>query len=181
MIIRTSFFALALLLAVPHSADAGERERSGTYTTGSGKSGSWSGERSGSRGEGVTRNQSWTNSQGETKNRSATTTYDKESGAYNKTVTGANGETRTHTGTAQDGKVSGSYETSTGKSGTYEGSVRKNEDGSWTREGSATNQDGETKSRSVTGWFDRESGTGGRTIANGQGRSRTGSYSIERD
>lgn len=152
---------------------AKDRQRSGTYTTDTGKSGALSGTRSGNRKEGLTRTQSITTDSGKTYDRTATGTYDKETGAFNKTVTGANGETRTYTGTAQDGRRSGTYTTSGGKSGTFESTGQKNEDGSWTRDRSWTNQDGETKERSVTGKYDKETKSGTRTFTNNRGQIRT--------
>jgi hypothetical protein len=176
--------SLALMIGLMSStafvstADAKDRNRSGSVTTGSGKTGIYSGQKTGNLKDGVNRTQTVTGPNGQTKTRNATTTYDQETGAFNKTVTGANGQTRAYTGTAGDGQRSGTYTTGNGQSGTFEGTAQKNEDGTYTRQGSWTNQDGETKTRSVTGGYDKETDTATRTITNNQGKTRTGSVTV---
>lgn len=73
---------------------------------------------------------------------------------------------------AEERQRSGTYTTGSGKSGTFEGSVQKNEDGSRTRNQSWTNQDGEAKQRSVNRQYDKETSTGTRTVTNPQGKTR---------
>ncbi len=177
---KTMVIALAALFAtavIAESADARERNRSGggSYVTGKGKTGTYQRSVTGNRKDGLTRSQSITTESGKTYNRSTTGTYDKETGAFNKTVTGPKGNTRTYTGTAKDGQRSGSYTTSTGKSGTFNGSVQRNEDGTVMRSGSWTNQDGETKSRNATYGYDRETNTINRSVTGPDGNTRDGS------
>lgn len=178
--------ALALVIGLMAStayidtADAREKSRAGSFVTGKGKSGSYAGNRSGSFKDGgtVNRSQSVTGPNGNTKTRNTSGTYDKETGAFNKTVTGANGETRTYSGTAQDGQRTGTYTTQDGKTGTFDATVQKNEDGTYTRQGSWTNQDGATKNRSATYGYDPETGTASKTTINNQGNTRSGSVTV---
>jgi len=133
-----------------YTGTAQDGQRSGTYTTSNGKSGTFNNSVQRDGNGTVSRSKSWTNQDGVTKTKSASRTYDKETGEFNKTVTGVKGNTRTYEGVRQDGQTSGTYTTSTGKSGTFEGGKQKNEDGTVTRSRSWTNQDGETKNRSIT-------------------------------
>ena len=161
-----SLIALIATAAIAESADAREINRSGegSYVTGKGKTGTFNRSATGNRKDGLTRNQSVTTNNGNTYNRSATGSYDKDTGQYNKTVTAPNGNTRTYTGTAQDGQRSGTYTTSTGKSGTYDANIQRNEDGTVTRTNNWTNQDGESKSRSVNHSYDQENKTSTRSV-----------------
>jgi hypothetical protein len=89
--------AVALVLAVPE-ADAGQRARSGSYATGGGKTGTY--QRSVDRSPGaISRQGAITTPDGRTYTRSANGTYDRGTGAVNRSVTGADGRTRTASGT----------------------------------------------------------------------------------
>jgi hypothetical protein len=183
-LIKTMAFSIIIGLmastACIQAAEAGERNRGGSFVTGKGKSGSYSGNRSGSYKDGgtVNRSQSVTGPNGNTKTRNTSGTYNKDTGAFNKTVTGANGKTRTYEGTAADGQRSGTYTTESGKSGTFDATVQKNEDGTFTRQGSWTNQDGETKNRSATYGYDKETGTATKTFTNNQGVTKNRNVTV---
>ncbi len=89
--------AVALALAAP-AADAGERVRSGSYKTGKGHTGTYQSRVERAPGT-VKREGSITTQQGRTYTRSSSSTYDRDTGAVNRTVIGADGKTRTATGT----------------------------------------------------------------------------------
>lgn len=100
------FIALALTacacsLTLPDS-EAGQRNRSGSYVTGGGKSGTY--QRSIDRSPGaVSRHGSITTDSGKTFARSASGTYDRNTGAVSRSVTGPGGKTRTENGTYDRG------------------------------------------------------------------------------
>lgn len=162
-------------------AQAGERSRNGSFVTGKGASGTYSGSVTGNLNEGRARSQSVTGQNGKAWNRSSTTTYDKETGSYNKTVTGNNGNTRTYTGTAQDGARSGTYTTDSGKSGSYESGWVKNEDGTWTKSGSVTNQDGKTWGGSATYGYDKDTNTVTKSVTGNNGKAWDRSVTVSPD
>lgn len=83
-------------------------------------------------------------------NRSADSTYNKDTGEFSRTVSNSGGASRTVTGTKKDGNVNGTYTDSQGHSATFTGTRTQNDDGSVTRSGSVTGADGNTRSRSVT-------------------------------
>ncbi len=106
--------ALALLVSFATESSARERTKSGTTA----KGGSYSSTLKA--GDGTrTRTSAGTNAAGKTWSKSATTSVDKDSKSYTRSVTGANGVTRDITGAYGDGQTSGSYTTSNGKTGTY--------------------------------------------------------------
>lgn len=165
----------ALSAAIPDNAEARTRQRSGTYTTGAGRTGAYSGSASGNLRSGLTRNQSVTAQNGNTYNRSATETYNAQSGAFNKTVTAPNGTTRTYTGTAADGQRSGTYTTSSGQSGSFSGSTTGNGNGSVTNSGTVTTSGGNTYNRSATTGYDPSTHTVTRSVTGPAGNTRDGS------
>ncbi len=171
---------LAALFVIISSGQAVARDvtRSGSYVTGKGRTGSYSSEVRGNRRDGLTRSQSITTRSGRTVNRSATTTYDRGSGTFNRSVTGANGTTRSVTGSASDGVRSGTYTTSGGRTGSFSGDLRRNDDGSLTRNLSVTNQDGETFDRSATYSYDRDTKTLQRSVTRPGGDTRSGSVTF---
>jgi hypothetical protein len=88
---------VAVALATP-DAEARERARSGSYATGGGKTGTY--QRSADRSPGAFGRQgSITTQEGRTYSRTSAGTYDRSTGAVNRSVTGADGRTRTATGT----------------------------------------------------------------------------------
>jgi hypothetical protein len=92
---------VAVTLAAP-AVEARERSRSGSYATGGGKTGVYQG--SVSRSPGAVRRQgSITTQDGRAFSRSSTLTYDRDTGAVNRSVTGAEGRTRTASGTYDSG------------------------------------------------------------------------------
>jgi hypothetical protein len=93
--------ATAASLAVGH-ADAAQYTRSGSYITGSGKTSTY--QRSIERSPGaVSRQGSISTQEGRTYSRSMFGTYDRGTGAVNRSVTGPDGRTRTATGTYDQG------------------------------------------------------------------------------
>jgi hypothetical protein len=171
------FTGILLSTAITENAQARDRQHSGSYTTSRGHSGTYNNSVSGNHKDGLTRNQSITTENGKTYKRSATGTYDAQTHEFNKTVTGTNGNTRTYTGTAQDGKVSGNYTTSTGNSGTFNSTIQNN-DGTVTRNGSWTNQNGEAYSRSVSSSYDKDTHTLNRSVTGPDGNTRDGSVTL---
>jgi len=93
--------AVALALAAP-AADAGERTRSGSYKTDKGHTGTYQGRVERAPGS-VKREGSITTEQGRTYSRSSSSTYDKDTGAVNRSITSPGGNTRTVTGTYDQG------------------------------------------------------------------------------
>lgn len=88
---------VAVALAAP-DADARTRSGSGGYVTGGGKTGTY--QRSVERSPGaISRQGSITTQDGRTFSRSTTGTYDRATGAVNRSVTRADGRTRTASGT----------------------------------------------------------------------------------
>jgi hypothetical protein len=88
---------VAVALATP-DAQARERARSGSYATGAGKTGTY--QRSVDRSPGaISRQGAITTQDGRTFTRSSTGTYDRATGAVNRSATGADGRTRTASGT----------------------------------------------------------------------------------
>lgn len=172
-----AFASIVMSTALIDNAEARDRQRSGSYTTAKGHSGTYNKSVSGNRQDGLTRNRSVTTENGKTYNRNSTGTYDRETGEFNKTTTGANGNTRTVTGTAQDGERSGSYTTNTGKSGTFKGAVERN-DGVVTRNGSWTNQDGQTYNRSATNSYNKETHTITHSVTGPGGNTRDNTVTI---
>ncbi|MFN7113514.1 MAG: hypothetical protein ACK4PK_04060 [Alphaproteobacteria bacterium] len=194
--------------AIP-DAEAGERSRSGSYTTGSGRSGTIDATRDAHRGEGVTRNKNIqsdkgkgavvgshktytkgegvqketgvTTNSGNSYDFSATRGYDRDTGHYSGTTTGQNGKSITNTGTAGDGQRSGSYETSGGRSGSYDTSISKTEEG-LSKEKSVTTDGGKTYDSRSLKTYDRDSHTlsGNRTGARGKVRGGSISYQYNR-
>jgi hypothetical protein len=172
----------ALLFGSACVADAFARDfqRSGSYQTGKGRSGTYQSQ--GSRGSGeVTRDQSVTTQGGKTYNRQVNRSYDKETGTYNSSVTGPQGNTRTTTGTVgADGTRTGTVTTGSGKTATVSGNTVRNEDGV-TRSGSVTTESGKTSTRSATTSYDKETGTVNRTVTGPGGNTRERSVPRQRD
>ena len=172
---------LTLALLASGQVLARDLSRSGSYTTGAGRSGSYSTQVSGNRSEGLTRSQTLTTDAGKTLTRSGTTTYDRQSGAFSRSVTGVNGNTRQLTGTAGGGERSGTYTTGSGRSGSYAGTRTRNDDGTHTHGGTITTQNGEEYSRSVTGGYDTATNTLSREVTGVNGNTRSGSVTITPD
>lgn len=106
--------ALVFIFSITTDVSARERTRSGTGS----KGGSYTSTLKA--GDGTrSRASSGTTASGKNWSKEATTTVDKDSKSYTRSVTGANGVTRDITGTYGDGQTSGSYSTSSGKTGTY--------------------------------------------------------------
>lgn len=162
------------------SSQAADRSREGTFTTGQGRTGSYSTQTTGNRQDGFTKQQTITGPGGNAYNRTVEGQYDRESGQFERNVTGPRGNSRSVTGTAKDGQFQGNYSTSTGKSGSFEGNRTRNEDGSVTRQNTWTNQDGQTRSREVNRSYDRDSNTVNRNVSGPRG-SRSGSVRINRN
>jgi hypothetical protein len=169
---------LALALTIVGQAAARDLSRSGSYVTGRGHSGSYSSHVSGNRRDGLTRNQSVTTQSGRTLNRSSTTTYDRASRRFDRSVTGVNGNTRVLTGTAGGGAFSGSYTTGSGGRGSFAGTTTRNEDGSRSRNGSVTTDDGRTYQRSVATSHDAATRTLERSITGPGGHTRSGAVTL---
>jgi len=199
-----------LCLAVPE-VQAGERSRSGSgsYTTGSGRTGTIDSTRDFQRGEGVNRtknfqtesgrgaavdsNKTYTKGEGVSKETGVTTNsgnsydftvtrdYDRETGAYSGSVEGQNGKSVINTGTAGDGQRSGSYTTSGGHSGSYEAGVSKTDAG-LAKERSVTTGGGKEYDTGTTKSYDRDSNTlsGTRIGPRGKTRSRSVTYQLNR-
>lgn len=194
-----------LCLAVPE-AQAGERSRSGSYTTGSGRTGTIDSTRDFQRGEGVNRtrnfqtesgrgaavdsNKTYTKGEGVSKETGVTTNsgksydytvtrdYDRETGTYSGSVEGQNGKSVTNTGTAGDGQRSGSYTTSGGHSGSYETGVSKTGEG-LAKEKSVTTGSGKEYDASTLKSYDRDSNTLSGTRTGPRGKTRGGSITYQ--
>lgn len=176
MLIATTLCSLFLFWQ--GSAEAGERQRSGSYVTGKGRAGSYQSNVSGQRKSGLNINQSITNSNGKTFSRSSVTTYDKSTGSYNKNVTGPQGTVRTYNGGGTIGNREGSYSTSNGKSGTYTRTATKNDDGTVSTGTTWTNQNGETRATSGTYGYDKQTKTISGAHTGVQGNTREGSVTV---
>jgi hypothetical protein len=100
--------AILILFTFTSASEARDRARSGSFVTSGGKSGNFAATRSGNRASGITRTQQVTGASGRSFNRSATGQYNRQTGAFNKSVT-RNGNTRTMQGTAANGVRSGTY------------------------------------------------------------------------
>lgn len=172
---KTSFVLLTGLIAVTFAAgaDARERQRSGSYATSGGREGSFEKNVSGNLKEGLSRQQSVTNKNGETFNRSATNTFNKKTGDFNRTVTGFNGKTREFTGIAGNGQSSGTYTLGNGQTGSFNSNNVKNENGTVTRTQNWTDANGETKTRTATGSYDPETKTYTRNVTTPSGQVHT--------
>ncbi|MFA5985512.1 MAG: hypothetical protein WC782_15955 [Methylococcaceae bacterium] len=176
-----SFTGVMLYSAILVPTEARERNHSGSFATGNGRSGAFSGSVSGDLKNGLTRSQSVTTGSGRVFNRSSTNSYDSSTGAFNRDVNGVNGNTRNISGTAQAGQRSGSYSSSTGKSGTFNGSVQNNGDGSITNSSSLTNQNGQTYNRSATTGYDPDTNTINRSVTSPTGNTREGEVTFTND
>ena len=176
----TATLLFAALIAFVSSGQAIARDvtRSGSYVTGKGRTGSYSSQVSGHRRDGLIRSQTITTNSGRTLNQAATTTYDRQTGTFDRSVTGVNGRTRTLTGTARDGQRRGTYTTATGKSGTFASDVKRGTDGILKRNLSVTNQDGKTYNRSATYAYDRPTKTIVRSVTGPGENTRTGSVTF---
>ena len=170
-----------LLVAVAGTADAGERQRSGSYVTGKGRTGTYSSVVSGNRRTGVTNSQSIVTQSGNTYHRSANTNYNRQDGTFNKTVTGANGKTRVYNGTASNGQRSGTYTTGDGNSGSFSSYSGRNPDGSYIRERTLTDQGGNSYHGTVTSRYDSQTGTFVRSVTGPRGNTHEGSVTLTPD
>lgn len=204
-----ALLALGVFCTAVPEAQAGERSRSGSYTTGSGRTGTVDTTRDFQRGEGVDRTRNFqtgsghgaavdshktyakgegvkketgvTTNSGNSYEFSATRAYDRDTSAYSGTTTGQSGKSVTHTGTAGDGQRSGSYETSGGRSGSYDTSVSKTEDG-LSKEKSVTTHGGKSYDSSSLKTYDRDSHTlsGNRTGPRGKTQGGSITYHLNR-
>ena len=186
--------AVALALAAP-AADAGEHNRSGTYKTGKGHTGTYQSHVERAPGS-VKREGSITTENGRTYNRSSTSTYDKNTGAVNRSVTGVDGKTRTATGTYD--KATNTYDrTITGPKGSAQATTtydKANKSASTTYTGkdgkqatststynpetkgldtTITGADGRTYTRSTANAYNPEAGTLTHSVTGPKGNTRS--------
>lgn len=167
--------AMALVLAIP-PADAGERNRSGKYATGGGRSGTYSSNIERSRGS-VNRQGSITTQSGETYSRSVSGTYDKDTGTVNRSVTGPGGNTRTDTGTYN--KDTQTYSgTVTGPKGNTAQQTTVYDKNTKSTTSTYTGPGGKTATGTTT--YNPETGTAERTITGAGGKSRSVTLTPER-
>lgn len=169
----TVFGAISFVTA--SDAEARERSRTGSYTTGKGKTYGHTAKGSYDKETG-TYNKAVTGQNG--KGYTASTTYDKETKTGTKTVTTNDGKTVTATGTAGDGQRSGTYTTGNGKTGSYNSAVTK-EDGTYTKNRTVTTDDGKTYDSSATYAHDKDSNTMTGSRTNWRGKTRGGSVTYE--
>ncbi len=86
--------AFTLALVGADSALAREKQRSGSYVTSKGRTGTFSNSVSGNYQDGVNRRQSVTTDTGQTYERTTTTQYNRDTSTVNRSVTSPNGNTR---------------------------------------------------------------------------------------
>jgi hypothetical protein len=201
---RAPVLAIGMLAAVAFAGDAQawERSHNGGYTTGKGRTGTYSSHSSGSRGEGYQRNQSVTTDNGKSyersaagkcskdgatanceksvtgwrgKTRTSTGQYNKETGAFSGTATGENGKGGSVSGTAAKGQRTGTWTTNSGKTGTFDQSVSHGE-GVYNKSTTATNANGQTVNWDTT--YDKDSSTLTHTYTNPQGEQRSGTVTF---
>lgn len=164
------------------STDAREIHRGGGYATGKARTGTFNNMVSRDRDNGVattTRSQNVTTGKGINLNRNATSTYNKETGEFNRVVTGASGQTRTITGTASDGQRTGTYTTGNGQTGSFNNTVSRNEDGSVTKNQAITGANGETRTRALVGKYDKTSNSFTREVTGENGRTRSNTVTMD--
>lgn len=171
----------SLSLCWPGDIEAGERTRSGSYATGSGRSGSYQTQVTGTRRTGININQSITNSDGKTFNRSSVTTYDASTGTYKKQVKGSLGNVRTYNGGGTIGNREGTYSTSNGKSGTFNRTATPNGDGTVSTGTSWTNHSGVARSTSGVYGYDKETHNISGSHNGVRGNTRAGSVTLNPD
>jgi hypothetical protein len=163
-----------LLFTLPDTLHAKDRTSSGTLTNAKGKTVKYQGVKTGNLKEGRTRNQTFTGVNGKSRTRTVQDQYNKETSTGTKTITRGD-YSRTMTGKRTGkGAWNGTYQTNNGKSGTYNTTTTKNDDGSYTRNNSWTNQDGETKSSSTTGTYDKATKTLNTTTTGPDGKTHSG-------
>jgi hypothetical protein len=182
-------------LAAP-DAEARQRSGSGSFATGGGKAGTY--QRSIDRSPGaVSRQGSITTQDGHVYSRSSTGTYDRSTGAVNRSMTGAGGRTRTSSGTYD--RDTNTYErTITGANGgqahatttydrdarsassTYVGPGGKTATSTSTYSGgnkgfdtTLTGADGRTYTRSSSNTWNGETGTRTKSVTGYDGNTRT--------
>ncbi len=205
-IAATAALGLLVTLAVGSQAWARNIDRGGSYQTGRDRTGAYHAHVRGDYRHGLSRQQSITTQGGRTFSRSSTASYDRDSGAFSRSVSGPRGGSRSVAGTALHGQFSGTYSTSGGRSGGFQGSTTRNEDGSLTRSGTYTNASGDsgeftrtrspgedgslsrasslttpdsrTYARSVDSALDGQSRTLTRTVTGPNGEERTGSVTL---
>lgn len=197
--------AIAVLsMSFPDTAEAGRNfQRGGHYSTGKGRTGTF--QTQGTRQRGAwSKNQSVSTDRGRNYNRSVdgaydrktkttdrtvqgwsgrthttTSTYDRKTQAFNGIATGQNGNTLTANGMAGGGHREGTYETSTGKNGTYEYNRDRNDDGTWTKSNTVTYGEGKTYTTSDTYGYDKETQTLSNTHTGPKGHTRSGSVTFD--
>lgn len=169
---------LCLAVVLAGGVDAGERQRTGGFSTGRGHSGTWQTQRSGTLADGLTRQRSVTGENGRTASTSSTTRYDATSGQLSRTTTGADGRSRSIEATRQDGQTSGTWSNAAGNSGTFTQQTSRADDGSLSHQVQVTGANGETAERSTRYSLDRDSGTLSRSVTGPQGNTRTGSVTL---
>ena len=168
--------AVILIAAVP--AEAKGRQKSGSYSTSGGKSGTF--QRSvnrESRGN-VSKNTSWTNQDGQSGSKTRSRTWDKDSGTgtYERSFSGADGKERYASGTiakTDTGFTStGTRTNASGETLDVNRTVTRNEDGTVSVNKVVTNDEGENRTvnktvtktedgRTVTGDYTGFSGNSG--------------------
>lgn len=179
---KKTFLAVAILGAfLATDTQARDRSHSGVYATGKGKAGTYSVQKSGNLKEGLTKRKTVTTGQGKTYGRTVQQQYNKETGAYTKTVTGDNGKTVTYTGTAKDGVRTGTYTTGNGKTGSYTQNLSKGENGELNKTTNITTSSGQQVTTSSSSTYDKETNTLNSTVTGPKGESHSGSVSVTPD
>ncbi len=182
--LSSALLTALLIVAIANSAEARDRQHTGGFAItrgGSSTSGTYNTQASGNLRQGLTRNQCITNRRGKNYTRSTTTTYDRNTGAYTHSVVAPDGTMRTYNGTIEDGQGSGTYTTSNGKSGSWNGVRTRNGDGTVTRNGSVTNQNGQTYNTTGTYGYDRSTNTLTGTGTGALGNNWSGSLTVNPD
>lgn len=202
---QAGILAVGILVAMAFAADAQawERSHSGGYTTGKGRTGTFSSSASGGKGEGFKRSQSATTDSGKTYNRSAsgkcsksgttanceksvtgwggktrnsTGQYDRSTGAFSGATTGENGKGGSVSGTAQDGRRTGTWTTTGGKTGTFDQTVGQS-NGVYTKSTSATNASGQTVNWNTS--YDKNTSTLTHSYTGANGKEHSGSVTFK--
>lgn len=186
--------AIAIVFAAP--ADAGTRNHSGSYHTSGGRSGTYQGQVERSPGA-TDRQGSVTTADGKTYSRSASGTYDRGTGAVNRSATGVDGRTRTaagtynrgtqtydrtvtgakgrqaHAVTAYDKAAKSASTTVTGPNGKTATSQSTYDAANKGIDTTATGPNGRTATRSTINRYDKESGTLSHSVTNPAGQTRS--------
>jgi hypothetical protein len=174
------FATLFTVFTIANHADARDRSHSGGYVTGKGKTGTYSTTQSGKLKTGVTKNKSITTSGGKTYGHTVQQQYNKETGEFNKTVTNAKGKSVTYNGVAKGGVRSGTYTTNDGKTGTFDQTVSKSDNGV-SKTTNLTTSSGQQVGTSSVSTYDKETNTINKSVTGPKGKTHSGSVTVTPD